>query len=128
MALAFPTRSPAWTGRGGSGSPLQHNRPDEFVGGFSPVGAKDCGNSGTYLEQFTIGSPTMEEIGDWLPALNQASTSGKRLAGRVPVPFFRVQREREPLSLDDRRVGPRDELGRGEEALGECLLRQARLE
>jgi hypothetical protein len=43
------------------------------------------------LQQFTLGSLTVEEKGDRLPALADALEPRKRDAGRVPVPFLRAR-------------------------------------
>jgi hypothetical protein len=44
-------------------------------------------------QRVTLESLTGEEKGDWLAALFEHSAPPSRLAGRVPVPFFRLQHE-----------------------------------
>jgi hypothetical protein len=39
----------------------------------------------------------VEEKGDWLAALVEPSEPAIRLAGRVPVPVFRADRERDSI-------------------------------
>jgi hypothetical protein len=47
----------------------------------------------------TFGSLTGEEIGDRLAAIPAAYCLRELVLGRVPVPFLRAQRERDPLQL-----------------------------
>jgi hypothetical protein len=50
-----------------------------------------------HLQRFTLEWLTDEEKGDWLAALPETFAPAIRLAGRVPVPFFRSLHECDPL-------------------------------
>jgi hypothetical protein len=52
---------------------------------------------GGRLQRFTLEWLTDEEKGDWLAALPEPFAPAIRLAGRVPVPFFRSLHECDPL-------------------------------